>query len=367
MRRKTNEEFLQELKDKQIIYIPLEEYKTYSTKIKWKCPKCENVFEASPSNIFQGKGCPYCGKHGYTVLVGFNDMWTTNPKLAKQLLNPDDGYKYKQYSNAYTDWICPVCGSIVRNKRINYVAENGVSCPNCSNGVSYPEKFIANMLKQLGIDYKHDCQLCWSDKKRYDFYIEDLSLIIETHGKQHYTDSFVRLGGITVDEQKRIDKLKESTAINNGVVNYIQLDCSVSNMEYIRNSITNSRLGDILDLASVNWDECNTYAVNNYNIKNACDAWYNTHDTEAVAEIIHASRATAIEYLKQGAKLGMCDYDVKKSLNVKAAICVETQKIYSPIGDCIKDGFDRTCVCSCCKGKQKTHKGCHFEYYEEVG
>lgn len=58
--RKTNEQFLEELKEKNIKYIPLEKYRTVNDKIKFMCPKCGGVWEAKPGNILSGKGCVYC-------------------------------------------------------------------------------------------------------------------------------------------------------------------------------------------------------------------------------------------------------------------------------------------------------------------
>lgn len=313
--RKTNEEFLQELKDKNIIYTPLEEYKGSSTKIKWYCPKCKNTFYASPNNILNGRGCSYCRKCAKSILIGFNDMWTTNPKLASMLLNPDDGYKYMQNSHSYTDWVCPVCKSIVYNKRISYVNEHGVSCPNCSDGISYSEKFISNLLKQLKVNFVHDCSFDWSNGKRYDFYIKELSLIIECHGEQHYIDGFTKVGGKSAKEQQDIDIYKKNIALNNKIEKYLQLDCRISKLEYIKNSIINSCFSKIFDLSNVDWDECHRYSINSSRIVEACELWNKTKDTKRISEELCISRTTVIEYLKNGAILGLCDYDPKKNIN----------------------------------------------------
>ncbi len=78
----------------------------------------------------KGSGCPYC--KGLKVLKGFNDIWTTNPKLASWLADKNDGYRYRQTSNEYTDWICPNCNKIVKNKKISNVYLNGIHCHACS-------------------------------------------------------------------------------------------------------------------------------------------------------------------------------------------------------------------------------------------
>jgi hypothetical protein len=52
----------------------------------WRC-ELEHEFNASVSHRVNGKGCPYCG--GKAVLPGFNDLATTHPELAKELVDSD--------------------------------------------------------------------------------------------------------------------------------------------------------------------------------------------------------------------------------------------------------------------------------------
>lgn len=50
-------------------------------KVWWKCSK-GHEWQAVISSRYQGVGCPYCSNK--KVLVGFNDLVTTNPKLIKE-------------------------------------------------------------------------------------------------------------------------------------------------------------------------------------------------------------------------------------------------------------------------------------------
>ena len=133
--------FLQELKDNGIFYSPLEEYKGSNVKIKWRCHINENhIFDMKPSHIKDGHGCPFCSHN--KVFVGETDMWSTNQELASMLLNPEDGYKYFENSHQKVDWVCPCCGSVIKNKIIRDVNKRGLSCNNCSDNISYSEKFM---------------------------------------------------------------------------------------------------------------------------------------------------------------------------------------------------------------------------------
>ena len=169
MKKLTNDEFLKRLKNKNIKYIPLEEYQGYEVKIKWACLKnTKHIFEATPLNVFGGRGCPYCSHH--KVFVGETDMWTTNPKMASMLKDPEDGYKYTENSTHRLYWKCLDCGNILF-KSPNTVFRQGLSCDVCSDGISYAERYMISILNQLNIKYLHDVATNWSNGKRYDFYI----------------------------------------------------------------------------------------------------------------------------------------------------------------------------------------------------
>lgn len=60
MRRKTNEEFIEEMKIKNPSIIPLEVYKGRGKHIKCKCAKCGNIWRATPRNLLNGTKCNKC-------------------------------------------------------------------------------------------------------------------------------------------------------------------------------------------------------------------------------------------------------------------------------------------------------------------
>jgi hypothetical protein len=51
------------------------------TKVNWKC-KYGHIWEARVSERSKGNGCPTCS--GKKILIGFNDLKTTHPKIAKE-------------------------------------------------------------------------------------------------------------------------------------------------------------------------------------------------------------------------------------------------------------------------------------------
>jgi hypothetical protein len=58
-----------------------------SRLLKWRCPNHDEPFEQSLQSRVRGHGCGICD--GKRVLVGFNDMATTHPHLAADLVGAD--------------------------------------------------------------------------------------------------------------------------------------------------------------------------------------------------------------------------------------------------------------------------------------
>ena len=56
-----------------------------------------------------------------------------------------------EYVNAFTKikCRCKLCGAIFDIVPANIVHRNNISCPTCSDGISYPNKFVRNVLGKL--------------------------------------------------------------------------------------------------------------------------------------------------------------------------------------------------------------------------
>ncbi len=64
-RSRTHEEYLQELTDINATLVPLEKYDGQRVKIKHKCLKCENIWETRPEQTLRGQACPNCAEYGF--------------------------------------------------------------------------------------------------------------------------------------------------------------------------------------------------------------------------------------------------------------------------------------------------------------
>ena len=289
--------------------IPISKVKT-GVKYWFICDKGHR-FDSTISNVFQrGEfSCPVCS--GRRTLKGFNDLWTTHPQIAKMLKNPEDGYKYSFGSNVLLFWKCPDCGEeyhIAPNK----MCQRLHLCPSCDTTGSYSERFVANLLDQFSIVYERERIFDWSENKRYDFYIPQYDCIIETHGKQHYSEyGFGKLGGRNLYEEQWNDDDKKQYAQKSGhISNYIVIDCRKSSPKWIKKGIIESGLLEVLCILpyTVDWEECLSYAAGNI-VKDICKTYERGVNIPNLCDIFHLSKNSVRSKLKQGARVGWCSYD----------------------------------------------------------
>lgn len=280
-------------------------FKSTKEIVMWKCVKCKSEYAMSVNDRFNGTNCPYCSGHRTNKT---NCLWTTHPEIAKFLENKDLGFNVSQGMGKKIGFKCDMC-NFVAKREIRVVVRSGFNCSNCGDNISYPEKVVISLLTQLELEYKTQKRFKWSQNKRYDFYIPSLNMIIETHGKQHYEECFEYKGSRTLEEEQENDRLKEKIAKENGIENYMVIDCRKSELEWIKNNIIISLPMKLIDTDNIDWDVCNTFAQRSLVIE-ACDLWNNgIKSTVEIGEILNIGRATISRYLKKGKELGWCDYD----------------------------------------------------------
>ena len=278
--------------------------KGYERNYKWyqyKCNVCGydctmDNFWINETDLKDGKGCSCCA--GTKVIKGVNDISTTAPDLMVYLVDKEFGYTHTKTTNKSTLMKCPTCGYEKNMSFYNLYFQN-FGCPYCTDGFSYPEKFLVYILKQNKINFKYQLSKSdfnWCDKYKYDFYLPDYNWIIETHGRQHYEDGWRK-----IDLQRKIDKTKRQLAINNGIDKYIELDCRESNNQYIFDSIKKTDLSIILKEIDIN--KADNYAQCN-KLKTACDLFNNgCTNYSSIAEKIDVCVNTVRRYIRKGKEL----------------------------------------------------------------
>lgn len=317
----------------------------------------------------------------------------THPHLLKYFVNKNDAYNNTYGSNKKVLFKCLDCGS-EKNLSINYVTRyDTISCGCSSDGISYPEKFIFNLLLQLNIEFKKQLNkrdVEWINSGiRYDFAILNSSTIIETHGIQHYEDKFSKLTNLSIEEQNIIDNNKELLARSNGIEHYIILDCRKSELEWIKKSVMESELPSLLNFKEddVNWLKCHESALKNL-IKDVCDykLKYRNLSCSQIGKIFNLHKSTIGNYLKAGSKLGWCKYDIdierknqlhrlqeinKKRCNKKIEIFKDEESVgtFNSIIDLVNKSMDiygvkliASSISRVCNGKLNTHHGFTFKF-----
>ncbi|NFH00786.1 hypothetical protein FC831_10750 [Clostridium botulinum] len=360
---------------------------------KYKCLDCEYEGNISEDNLLKHKGCTCC--NGKTVVKGINDIATTHPYLVEYFVNIEDAYKYSFGSNKKVFCKCSYCG-FTKEMKISDLYKQGLGCSKCGVGISYPEKLMFNILEQLYVDFvtqlsKKNFQ--WCNNHRYDFYFKfnNEEYILETHGLQHY-ENCKGMYKDKLQEQQENDKLKKELALINGIKekNYIVIDCRKSELEWIKQNVLNSRLNEIFDLSKIDWLKCEEFALSNL-VKKACDLWESDiHSTSKIGEIIKYNSNTICSWLKQGTKLGWCNYNskneiIKNGMNngakngkvmskpveiFKNEISLGTFDSVSELDRRSEDVFGIHLlfggVAKVCQGKARQYKGFTFKYVNKL-
>lgn len=295
-----------------------------------KCIKDGYEFEVLEYNLSRNYGCPVCSNR--KIIKGINDVATTHPDIAKLIKNTEDAYTVSFSSSKKLDFKCPRCGHIKKDT-FNHINFFGFLCPVCSDGISYPNKFIAKLLIELNIEFEREvlfnwCKYpCYVDNNKqdygiYDFVIPKMNLIIEAdgelgHGKNTMTTIRHNRRKITPAESLYRDQMKDALAIKNGY-NIIRIDCSYNKthnrFDTIVQNIKTSELSQLFNLEGINFDDIEKYCIENSYIVDASNMWNNGMSVHEISNKLKISRGTITSYLHIGSKNKLCDYNKSDSV-----------------------------------------------------
>lgn len=353
---------------------------------------CENgekhYFDMTPTSfIYRGSRC-YCENPSISrVIPGFNDIHTTRPDVEEWMHNKEDAYKYSMSSKEKILWDCPDCKNTFE-ERICNVNSNRLSCPFCSDGISYPNKFMYNSLYQIKDDldfldreYNPDwCKFEFNGNKRcgkYDVYfgINGQRYIVEMdgglgHGNKAHTNSL-----LSQDELLQIDLIKDKLAEEHGI-KVIRIDCNYKTNDrytYILNNVLNSNLKDIIDLSKIDFDLSNKNSTNSLIVK-AGELWNQGLTAGQIRKELKIGEGTVTSYLKTASEIGVCDYSVEKSKarsKYRKVYCVTFDTVYDTITEGANEcKTSRDSVKRCCEDNNKSIKNrdgisLKWMYYED--
>jgi hypothetical protein len=301
-----------------------------------------------------------------------NCLWTTNPEIAKLLKDPQRGYEITYGKNTKEEFLCKDCGN-VDLKYLHSVTTYGYNCSKCSDGVPFGEKFTISLLEQLNVNYEIQKRFNWSNKRKYDFYLKEYNMIIETHGEQHYVEGFTHFkNSRNLKEERENDKLKEKLAVENGIKKYIVIDCRKSELEFIKTNIINSEISRTFNLSNVDWLKCYEFTSKS-RIKIVSDIWNSgVKIIKEIANNFKLHESTTRRYLRVASELGWCDYsDTNNKIQNKPIIqlSLDDQLIrdWNSGYKASKElGINDESIYRACKGKSKNKTAGGFKWmYKE--
>ncbi len=249
--------------------------------------------------------CYFCTNTANIVWEG-NSIEIQRPDLIKYFKDKEDIKLYPIYSSKIVNLICDKCG-MEKEIPMQQLTINGFSCDNCSDNISIPEKFARGILNQLQAEYMTQKIFSWSKNRRYDFYLNNQNIIIETHGMQHY--EYIRRGR-SLKKEKENDKLKYNLALENGIKRYIIIDCRYSDFKWLKENFIKS-LNDYFDMSKINWQDVYNFSIKNYMLE-TCKLYNEGFKLLDICKLLKISETSIRNYLKIGTSLKLCNYDPKE-------------------------------------------------------
>ena len=162
-------------------------------KVKWICEVGHKWDAVVASRSLAESGCPYCA--GNKVLVGFNDLVTTHPALAKELVDGDPKTISKGSGAKFT-WKCNLGHTW---KSTAHDRTGGYGCPSCAKSGFDPNKdgylyFISHSdweMFQIGITNLPDDRL--EDHRQLGWEILELRGPMDGHLTQQWETAILRM------------------------------------------------------------------------------------------------------------------------------------------------------------------------------
>jgi very-short-patch-repair endonuclease len=201
-------------------------YKSSHSFYKFVCDECKHEFEKTPKSITNNEEwCPYCNDKklcNNDCNFCFNNSFASveNSKyLIDKTINPR--YIHKG-SKIILDFDCVNCNKIYTTNV--YLITKNVFCPCTVNKTEF--MLLKHLIQNYKYEIIHQAKFQWCKNiftLPFDFCIDELKLIIELDGDQHFRQVW---NWDTPEDSKNKDKYKMKCANENGysVIRLYQMD-----------------------------------------------------------------------------------------------------------------------------------------------
>lgn len=210
----SHEKFVNRVAENNPNVLILGQYVNAKTRVRVQCLKCEQIYDALPSKLMKGKGCPYCSNQ--KIKAGYNDLATTHPQIASEwcyerndVVTPRD---VTHGSEKVVWWKCQICGCEYQASvasRTN--THSSKKCPQCSSqhGTSFREQCVLFYMRQAlncPVESRAQVKMC-EQHKEIDIWIPSLMIGLEYDG-EYYHENAIR---------DRNDSGKDNLAKSSGI------------------------------------------------------------------------------------------------------------------------------------------------------
>lgn len=142
--KKTNEQFVKEIKEKNPDVIPIDKYIDAKTKIKLQCRICGNIWYNNPNSILAGKRCPKC----------FGTPRKTNEQFKKQFYVMNDNIILESNYIDHTQKIklrCKKCNYQWMARPNDLIRADGkkTGCPRCAGNMLKTHKEFVTQINSV--------------------------------------------------------------------------------------------------------------------------------------------------------------------------------------------------------------------------
>lgn len=345
----TDEEYEQKVKEINPQIQLLSKYNSVKEQVKYICTEHEIPYygKAHKNRLLTPFQCPWCKNGHENIIIGRNDIKTTNPVIYEMLVDKTINEKCNIHSGVKTDFKCLYCGSILKNKAIDHACHRGMKCK-CMDGNSLGEKFFDAVIRCVDDNILTEFHLNNYQKYRYDFggEVNGVKWICEIMGKQHSEKSFETCGGRSLEEEIENDIAKKEYALSVGIGLYVTIDSKKSGYMELVSGILESDLSNLYDFSTVDFAECYRKSLKS-EIIDVCNYWNQGYKVMEICELTNHGKGTIREYLTKGNEIGLCEYDHTKS-NRTSVICLNTGEIFRSQRDAER--------------KYNIHRGYLFDY-----
>ena len=138
IKRRSKEEFVSELAITNPGIVLIGSFSNVSTKAQFKCEKCGHEWMTLPSTLLRGHGCPICSRKLMGTEMKSNEQFLRELSEINGFVEPLEEYKGNRTK---IQCVCHICGCIWQTTPHALLSGNG--CPDCcKTGTSFYEQFI---------------------------------------------------------------------------------------------------------------------------------------------------------------------------------------------------------------------------------